>query len=146
MNTTTDPKDAEPHYRHGPHILSHRLHEANDRRYLAQETLRHLQEDLHKFRQLCETYKALAVAIAENNRPLAGRPAARLLQAGWAPATVLGVTSCPPPRTRYMHNVRILYMSILSLPFNICEQFWYQRCMISVEIGGDVLALGIGFI
>ena len=48
-----------------------------------------LQEDLHQFRQRCETYKALAVAIAEDDRPLAGRRAARLLQAGWAPAKVL---------------------------------------------------------
>ena len=31
-----------------------------------------------------------AVAIAEDDRPLAGRRAARLLQAGWALAKVLG--------------------------------------------------------
>ena len=45
-----------------------------------------------------------------------------------------------------MHNVGILHMSILSLLFNICEQCWYHRCVTSIEIGGDVLALGIRFI
>ena len=90
MNTAVDPKDTEPHYRQGPHVLSHRLNKANDRGYMAQETMGQLQEDLHQFRQRCETYKALAVAIAEDDRPLAGRRAARLLQAGWAPAKVLG--------------------------------------------------------
>ena len=90
MNTTIDPKGTEPHYRHGPHVLSRRLNEANDMGYVAQETLGQLQEDLHQFRQPCETYKALAVAVAEDNRRLAGRRAARLLRAGWAPATVLG--------------------------------------------------------
>ena len=90
MNTAVDPKDTKPHYRQGPHILSRRLNEANDRGYVAQETMGQLQEDLHQFRQRCETYKALAVAIAEDDRPLAGRRAARLLQAGWAPAKVLG--------------------------------------------------------
>ena len=49
-----------------------------------------LQKDLHQFRQRGETYKALAVAIAEDDRPLVGRRAARLLQARWAPAKVLG--------------------------------------------------------
>ena len=57
---------------------------------MAQETLGQLQEDVHQFRQRCETYKALAVAIAEDDRPLAERRAARPLQAGWAPAKVLG--------------------------------------------------------
>ena len=90
MNTAVDPKHTEPHYRQGPHVLSRRLNEANDRGYVAQETLGQLQEDLHQFRQRCETYKALAVAIAEDDRPLAGRRAARLLQAGWAPAKLLG--------------------------------------------------------
>ena len=84
------PKDTEPHHRQGPHILSRRLNEANDRGCIAQETLGHLHEDLHNFPQRCETYKALAVALAEDDRPLAGRRAARLLQAGWAPAKVLG--------------------------------------------------------
>ena len=59
---------------------------------------------------------------------------------------VLGVTSCPLPRTGYMHDVRILYMSLLSLLFNICEQCWYQRCVTSIKTGGDVLVLGIRFI
>ena len=90
MNTAVHPKDTEPHYRQGPHVLSRCLNEANDRGYVAQETLGQLQEDLHQFRQCCETYKALAVAIAEDDRPLAGRPAARLLQAGWAVPKVLG--------------------------------------------------------
>ena len=45
---------------------------------------------MHQFRQRCETYKALASAIAEDDHPLAGRRAARLLKAWWAPAKVLG--------------------------------------------------------
>ena len=90
MNTAVVPKDTEPHYRHGPHVLSRRLNEAHERGYVAQEAMGQLQEDLHQFRQRCETYKALAVAIAEDDRPLAGRRAARLLHAGWAPAKVLG--------------------------------------------------------
>ena len=90
MNPTVNPKDTEPHYRQGPHVVSRRLNKANDRGYVAQETMGELQEDPHQFRQRCETYKALAVAIAEDDRPLAGRRAARLLQAGWAPAKVPG--------------------------------------------------------
>ena len=90
MNIAIDPRDTEPLYRQGPHVLSRRLNEANDRGYVAQETLGQLQEDLQKFRQRCDTYKVLVVAIAEDDRPLAGRRAARLLQAGWAPAKVLG--------------------------------------------------------
>ena len=39
MKSAMDPKDTEPHYRHGPHILSRRLNEANDRGYVAQERL-----------------------------------------------------------------------------------------------------------
>ena len=35
MNTAIHPKDTEPHYRQGPHVLSHRLDEANDRGYVA---------------------------------------------------------------------------------------------------------------
>ena len=58
----------------------------------------------------------------------------------------LGVTSCPPSRTPYTHDVRIFYISSLSMLFDICEQCWYQRCVTSIEIGGDVLALGIRFI
>ena len=53
MNTAIDPKDPEPHYRQGPHVLSRRLTEANNRGYVAQETLGRLQEDVHKFRQRC---------------------------------------------------------------------------------------------
>ena len=49
-----------------------------------------MKEDLQKFRQRCESFKALAVAIAKDDRPLDGRCAARLLQAGWAPVKVLG--------------------------------------------------------
>ena len=55
MNTAVDPKDTEPHYRQGPHVLSRRPNEANDRGYVAQETMGQLQEDLHRFRQRCET-------------------------------------------------------------------------------------------
>ena len=84
------PKDTEPRDRQRPHVLSCRLNETNDKGYIAHETAGQLQEDLHKFRRRCETYKALAVAIAEDDRPLAGRRAARLLQASWAPAKVLG--------------------------------------------------------
>ena len=46
--------------------------------------------DVRKFLQRCETYKALTVASATDGRPFAGCRAARLLQAGWAPAKVLG--------------------------------------------------------
>ena len=60
--------------------------------------------------------------------------------------TALGVTSSPPSRTPYTHDVRIFYISSLSMLFDICEQCWYQRCVTSIEIGGDVLALGIRFI
>ena len=90
MNTAIGPKDTELHYRQGPQVLSRRLNEANDRGYVALKTVGQLQDDLHKFRQPCETYMALVVAIAVNSRPLARRRAARLLQAGWAPAKVLG--------------------------------------------------------
>ena len=90
MNTAIDPKGTETHYKHGPHVLSRRPKEANDTRYVAQETLGELQEGLHKLRQHRKIYKALAVTIAEDDRPLAGRRAARLLQAGWALAKVLG--------------------------------------------------------
>ena len=89
MNTALDPKDTESHYRQGPHVLSRRLNEANDRG-MAKETTGQLQEDLHQFRQCCETYKALAIAIAEDDHPLAGRRATRLLPAEWARAKVLG--------------------------------------------------------
>ena len=61
-------------------------------------------------------------------------------------APILGVTSCPPSRTPYTHDVRIFYISSLSMLFDVCEQCWYQRCVTSIEIGGDVLALGIRFI
>ena len=90
MNTAIHPNDREPHYRQRPHVLSCRLDEANDFWYVAQETLGQWLEDLHKFRQCCETYKALAVAIADDDRPLAGCRASRLLTGGWAPAKVLG--------------------------------------------------------
>ena len=63
-----------------------------------------------------------------------------------ASSSDLGVTSCPPSRTPYTHDVRIFYISSLSCTFDICEQCWYQRCVTSIEIGGDVLALGIRFI
>ena len=44
-----------------------------------------------------------------------------------------------------MHNVRIMYMSILSMLFDICDQCCYQRCVTPIEIGIDVLALCINF-
>ena len=90
MTTAIHPKETQPHYLQGPHVLSRRLHEATDRGYVAQEMLGQLQEDLHNLRQRCETYKALVIAIADDDRPLARRLVARLLKAGWAPATVLG--------------------------------------------------------
>ena len=49
MNTAVHPKDIEPHYRQGPQVLSRRLNQANDRGYVAHETLDQLQEDVHKF-------------------------------------------------------------------------------------------------
>ena len=94
MNTAIDPKGTEPHYRHGPHVLSRRLNEVNDRGYVAQESLGHLREDLHQFRQRCETCTALALTIADDDRPLAGRRAARLLQAGWASASAGAPMRC----------------------------------------------------
>ena len=36
MNTAIDPKGKEPHHRQGPHVLSRRLNEANDRGCVAQ--------------------------------------------------------------------------------------------------------------
>ena len=59
--------------------------------------------------------------------------------------TPLLVTTCPPPRTPYMHDVRILYMSILSMLFDICDQCCYMRCVTPIEIGVDMLALCIHF-
>ena len=70
-------------------MLSRRLDEANDRRYVTQETLCQLQEDLRKFWQRCETCKALAVAIVDDDCPPCSRTT-RLLKAGWARAKVLG--------------------------------------------------------
>ena len=55
LNTAIDPKGTELHYWQGPHVLSRRLNEDNDRGCVAQETLGQLQEDAHKFRQRCET-------------------------------------------------------------------------------------------
>ena len=76
MNTAIHPKGTEPHYPQGHHVLSRCLDEANDRGYVAQETRGQLQEDVHKFGKRCETYKALAVAKADDDPPLAGRRAA----------------------------------------------------------------------
>ena len=90
MNTAIRPTETEPHYRQAPHVLSSRLNEANECKYVAQETLGQLHETLRKFRQRRETYTALAVAIADDDRPLVGRRAARLLKAGGPPAKVLG--------------------------------------------------------
>ena len=95
MNAAIQPKVTVPHYRQGPHVLSRRLDEANDRGYVAQEMLGKLQDDLRKFWQRCKTYKALAIAIADDDFPLAGRQAARLLRAGWATAKVLSQSAGP---------------------------------------------------
>ena len=95
MNTTIHPKDTEPHYRQGAHVLSRHLNEANDRGYVAQKTSGQFQEYRHKFWRRDETYKALAVARAEGDRLLAGRRAARLLQAGWAPPKFWGTSAMP---------------------------------------------------
>ena len=50
----------------------------------------------------------------------------------------LGVTSCPPSRTPYTHDVRIFYISSLSMLFDICDQCCYQRCVTPIEIHVDV--------
>ena len=44
-----------------------------------------------------------------------------------------------------MHDVRILYMCILSMLFDICDHCCYERCVTPIEIGVDVLALCIHF-
>ena len=44
-----------------------------------------------------------------------------------------------------MHDMRILYMSILSMLFDMCDQCFYERCVTPDEIGVDVLAFCIHF-
>ena len=95
MNTTVDPKDTEPHYRQGPHVLSRRLNKANDRGtwirgYVAQETLGQLHEDVHQIRQGCETYKAL---VDCGSAP----PAAR--RRSWGSASSEPYSRCMPCRS-----------------------------------------------
>ena len=90
MDNAMQPTATEPHYRTALVVTVDRLNEGNDNKLVAQEALGCLHEDLHRFRQRCETYKALGVALAADDRPLAGRRAARLLQAGWTPLKVLG--------------------------------------------------------
>ena len=90
MNTAIHPKDTEPHYRQGPHVLSCRLDEANYRGCVALETVCQLQGNLHMFRPRRETCKALVATIADDDRPLVGRRAARLLKAWRAQAKMLG--------------------------------------------------------
>ena len=48
-----------------------------------------MKEDLHKFWERCKKYEAFDVAIEDNDRPLLGPRAARLLEAWWALAKVL---------------------------------------------------------
>ena len=57
----------------------------------------------------------------------------------------LGVTPCSAPRTLYMHDVRMLYMSIFCMLLDIYDQCCYQRCVTRIEILVDVLALCIHF-
>ena len=88
----------------------------------------------------CNTNKVLfGIIFATNSRSCEILPPGQSL-------LHLGVTSCPPSRTPYTHDVRIFYISSLGMLFDICEQCWYQRCVTSIEMGGDVLALGIRFI
>ena len=70
-------------------MLVDRLSEATDNKWVAQEALGRLREDFHRFRQRCETYKALAVALVADNRPVAGRRVARVLQGGGMLSKVL---------------------------------------------------------
>ena len=70
-------------------MLVDSLNKANDDKWVAQEALVHLREDLHQFRQPCETLKARAVALPADDRPVAGRHAARLLRAGLMPWDLL---------------------------------------------------------
>ena len=56
MNTAIDPKGKEPHYRHGAHVLSRRLSEANDTGYMAQDTLGHV----HECRRTCTSSGSVA--------------------------------------------------------------------------------------
>ena len=69
---------------------AHHLDEASDKGYVAAKTLGQLQDDLHKFRQRCETNKTLPIAIADDDRPLVGRRATRLLNASRRAVKVLG--------------------------------------------------------
>ena len=45
-----------------------------------------------------------------------------------------------------MHNLMILHMFNFSMLFHVCEFFRYPCCVTLIEIGGDVLALGIPFL
>ena len=83
------PPPTELHYRTAPAVLVARLNEVHDTKWVAQEALGQLREDLYRLRRRCETFKALTVALAEDDWPLAGRCAARLLHAGWRPLKVL---------------------------------------------------------
>ena len=44
-----------------------------------------------------------------------------------------------------MHDLRMPYMSILSMLFDICDPCCYQRCVTPIEIGVDVLPLCLHF-
>ena len=58
----------------------------------------------------------------------------------------LGVTTYPPPRKWYVHNLTTTHIFNFSMLFNVCEFFCYPCRATPIEIGGDVLALGIPFI
>ena len=50
LNTVIHPNHRVPRYGQGLHGLSRFLNEATDRKYIAQEIVGQLQEDVHKFR------------------------------------------------------------------------------------------------
>ena len=88
MDFAMQPTTAEQHYRIAPAVHVDHPNEANDNKWVAHEALGRLRKDLHWFWHQCETYGALAVVLTKDGRPLGGRRAARLLQAGWTPLKV----------------------------------------------------------
>ena len=88
MDIAMHPTPTEPPYRIAPAVLVARLLDANNTKWVAWEALGRLREDFHRFRQRCETCKALAGALAKDDQLLAGRCAC-LLQASWTPSKVL---------------------------------------------------------
>ena len=73
MDTAMQPTANEPHYWIAPTVLVDPLNEAHDNKFLGPGALGHVREDLHRFRQRCEPYKAAAAAVAADDQPLAGR-------------------------------------------------------------------------